>query len=148
AAFTELVATAIANAQAHDEVLRFGDEQASLRRVATLVAEGGTSSELFSAVAEEVAAVVGVSSGSVSRFLPDGSSIVLASHNDPGFPPGSRWTADEGTLNAAILEGRPARIDQTGMTGPIAEASKVSAVWSVVGAPIVVEGSVWGMVAV
>ena len=38
AAFTELVATAVGNAQASDELRRFGDEQAALRRVATLVA--------------------------------------------------------------------------------------------------------------
>src|SRR6476619_2965581 len=38
AGFTDLIATAIGNAQAHDEVRRFGDEQAALGRVATLVA--------------------------------------------------------------------------------------------------------------
>src|SRR5262249_61513524 len=80
---------------------------------------------------------------------PDLSSVVLASLNDPGFPIGSRWRPDEGTLNLKILEtGQPVRIDQEEMSGPIAEASRVSEVRSVVGVPIVVEGSVWGMVAV
>jgi GAF domain-containing protein len=149
AEFTQLVATAIANSQAHDELAQLADEQAALRRVATLVAEGAATGELFAAVADEVAAVVGVSSASVSRFLPDDSSVVLASLNDPGFPIGSQWRPDEGTLNAKILEtGQPVRIDQKAMSGPIAEASRVSDVRSVVGAPIVVEGSVWGMVAV
>jgi GAF domain-containing protein len=137
------------NAQTDDDLREIASEQAALRRVATLVAKGAAPGELFAAVADEVAAVLGVSSASVSRFLPDGHSIVLASLNDPGFPVGSRWRADEGTLNAAILEtGRPVRIDQSEMSGPIAEASRVSAVRSVVAAPIVVEGSVWGMVAV
>jgi len=36
--FTELVATAIANAEAREELQRLADEQAALRRVATLVA--------------------------------------------------------------------------------------------------------------
>jgi GAF domain-containing protein len=130
-------------------VARLADEQAALRRVATLVAEGAAPGELFAAVADEVAAVIGVSSASVSRFLPDGFSVVLASLNDPGFPIGSRWRPDEGTLNANILAtGQPVRIDQSAMSGPIAEASRVSDVRSVVGVPIVVEGSVWGMVAV
>ena len=38
--FTELVATAIANADAREQVTRLAEEQAALRRVATLVAEG------------------------------------------------------------------------------------------------------------
>ena len=38
--FTELMATAIANAEARAEVARLADEQAALRRVATLVAQG------------------------------------------------------------------------------------------------------------
>lgn len=40
AQFTELMATAIANAEARAEVARLADEQAALRRVATLVAQG------------------------------------------------------------------------------------------------------------
>src|SRR5262249_26342683 len=38
--FTELVAAAISNAQAHDDLRNLADEQAALRRVAMLVAEG------------------------------------------------------------------------------------------------------------
>ena len=40
AAFTELVATAIANSDARTEIERLAEEQAALRRVATLVAQG------------------------------------------------------------------------------------------------------------
>ena len=39
ARFADLVATAIANAEARAEVERLADEQAALRRVATLVAQ-------------------------------------------------------------------------------------------------------------
>jgi hypothetical protein len=131
------------------ELDQVAEEQAALRRVATLVAEGAPPGELFAAVGDEIAAVLGVSSASVSRFLADGHSVVLASLNHPGFPVGSRWRPDEGTLNASILEtARPVRIDQSAMSGPIAVASRISDVASVVGAPIIVEGSVWGMVAV
>ena len=134
--FTELVAAAIANAEARYSLRRLADEQAALRRVATLVAEGAAPTDLFAAVAVEVAAVVGVSSGSVSRFLPDGSSVVLASHNDPGFPVGSQWRPDEGTINAAHLRtARPSRVDQKVLSGPIAEASRISDVRSAVGGP-------------
>src|SRR5204863_7057971 len=50
AKFTELLATAIANTEARTEVQRLADEQAALRRVATLVAEGASSDELFATV--------------------------------------------------------------------------------------------------
>src|SRR5207244_9081838 len=53
--FTELVATAISNLQARDDLRSLADEQAALRRVATLVAEGTTAEELFAGVAGEVA---------------------------------------------------------------------------------------------
>lgn len=52
--FADLVATAIANTQARDELRRLADEQAALRRVATLVARAAASSEIFSVVTEEV----------------------------------------------------------------------------------------------
>ena len=50
AGFVELIATAIANAQARDELERLANEQAALRRVATLVARGAPSREVFGAV--------------------------------------------------------------------------------------------------
>ena len=48
--FTELMATAIANAEARAEVARLADEQAALRRVATLVAQGAPPAAVFDAV--------------------------------------------------------------------------------------------------
>ena len=39
--FTELMATAIANAESQARAARLADEQAALRRVAMLVAQGG-----------------------------------------------------------------------------------------------------------
>src|SRR3954451_17999497 len=54
AEFTELVATAIANSQAHDELARLAEEQAALRRVATLVAAGAPPEDVFEAVSAEV----------------------------------------------------------------------------------------------
>ena len=53
ASFTELVATAIANTDSRTELTRLAEEQAALRRVATLVAAGAPPEEAFTAVAEE-----------------------------------------------------------------------------------------------
>jgi hypothetical protein len=49
--FTELVATAIANAESRGALARLADEQAALRRVATLVARGAPPIEIVAAVA-------------------------------------------------------------------------------------------------
>jgi PAS domain S-box-containing protein len=53
-AFTELMATAIANTEARAEVQRLAEEQAALRRVATLVAEGAPPSTILDAAAGEM----------------------------------------------------------------------------------------------
>src|SRR5262249_61062350 len=50
----QLVATAIANAEARDRVSALVDEQAALRRVAALVAQDGAPAEIFAAVSVEV----------------------------------------------------------------------------------------------
>jgi signal transduction histidine kinase len=148
--FSELVAIAISNAESRDRLRRLAVQQASLRRIATRVAEGAAPAELFAAVAQEVAGVLGVSSVNVVRFEPDNTSVVVSSFNDPGFPVGSRWPLDGPSLNATVFEtGRPARVDNyPDLPGPVAAAAGASGVRFGVGVPIIVDGSVWGMVAV
>jgi signal transduction histidine kinase len=148
--FAELVAIAISNADSRDRLRRLADQQASLRRVATLVAEGATPTELFSAVAEEVARILDVTSVSVGRYEPDGELAVVASVNDAGFPVGSRWPVEDAGLFMTVLEtGRPARIDDySDLPGAVAAAARASGAQSGVGAPIVVDGRVWGLIAV
>jgi GAF domain-containing protein len=148
--FTDLVAVAIAIVESRARPRRLAEQQASLRRVATLVAKGAEPSALFSAVAREVARILDVSAVSVVRFEPDRTSLVVASVKDPGFPVGSRWPLEGVSLNAMVHEsGRPARIDDySELDGPVAAAARASGMHSGVGVPIVVDGSVWGMVAV
>ena len=52
--FTELVGTAISDVQARSEVERLAEEQAGLRRVATLVAREAPPEQVLARVAEEV----------------------------------------------------------------------------------------------
>src|SRR5262249_30604358 len=47
AAFTELVSTAVSNAEAYRDVQRLADEQSTLRRIATLVATGARPEDVF-----------------------------------------------------------------------------------------------------
>ena len=72
AEFTELVATAIANSQAHERLALLADEQAALGRVATLVGSGATAGDVFDAVAQEVAEVLRLKSAAVCRYDQDG----------------------------------------------------------------------------
>jgi GAF domain-containing protein len=147
--FTELVATAISKTESRESLRQVVGEQAALRSVATLVAEGAAPAELFSSVAQEAARILDVSAVSVVRFEPDAWSVVVASFNDPGFPVGSRWPLDGPSLNATVFEtGKPAQIDYSELPGPVAAAARSAGLRVGVGVPIVVEGRVWGMIAV
>ena len=147
--FTDLLATAISNAESGDRVRRLADEQAALTRVATLVAQGARPAEIFASVADEVIAILNVSSASVVQFGSDDSSLVVASVGDPNFPAGSRWPLTGPSLNESVFATeRPVRMDYTDLSGPVAEAARGSGIRAAVGMPIVVDGAVWGMIAV
>jgi GAF domain-containing protein len=149
-AFTELVATAIANAESRDALARLADEQAALRRVATLVAEGAPPDALFRAVVDEVVSVVGLPTVTLSHHHADGSFTVVAVTNNPGFPVGSRWPLGGPSLAATIHEtGRAARIDDySKLGGVVAAAVHDSSLRAAAGSPIVVDGKVWGHISV
>ena len=146
--FAELVATAISNAQARAEVARLAEEQAALRRVATLVAEERPSSEVFAAVAEEVGAGPHLEDTRIVRYEADGNATVVASWGQlaTALPVGTPVSLEGVTAVALVFRtGRPARIDDfTRATGPFAASLRELGVRSAVGAPIVVEGRLWG----
>jgi signal transduction histidine kinase len=154
AGFTELVATAIANAQARLDLRGFAEEQASLRRVATLVARGAPPEKLFAAVAAEVGQLLEADVTILSRHEPDGTQVSLGVWRRTGevqpFPVGTRMVL--GGRNATTLvvnTGRPARIDTyADGPGPIGVAARGWLFRSGVGVPINVEGRLWGVMAV
>ena len=78
AAFTELVATAIANTEARRELEQVAAEQAALGRVATLVAGAIAPGEVFTAVAAEVARVFVVPLVGLFRYEREGMATVIA----------------------------------------------------------------------
>ena len=129
---------------------RLAAEQAALRRVATRVAEGAPPASLFATVADEVAAVVGVSTVTVGRYGPGPIFTVMGGANSPSFPVGSQWPLDGPCMAKTVFdEARAARIeDYSTLRGTIAAAVRSSAILSAVGAPIVVDGSVWGYISV
>ena len=144
--FTELVATAIANSEAREGLRRLLDEQAALRRVATMVAERATAEDVHLSVAREVAHVFGVSLVTVCRYESD-AVLVLASLGAPQFPVGSSWPLDVPSLPATIREtGRPARIDDYSSAVGLDAIARDGGVRASVAVPIVVDGTVWGSV--
>jgi PAS domain S-box-containing protein len=68
-----------------ERLRRAQEEQTSLRRVATLVAQGAPSTEVFAAVAEEVARVTRVPLVEIARFEPDGTMTVVGHAGDHPF---------------------------------------------------------------
>ena len=87
--FTDLLATAIANAESRADLARLAEEQAALQRVATLVARAAPQGELFSSVTEEVGRLLQADQTTMSRYESDGTATIIAGwRRDGDSPPG------------------------------------------------------------
>jgi PAS domain S-box-containing protein len=146
--FTELVATAIANAEATEALARLANEQAALRRVATLVAREAPQAEVFTAIAKEIGQLLGTEEIRMVRYEDDRTGVVVASAGraEDLFPIGSRVSLGSDTAASRVFRtGAPVRIDDyTEATGPIAQQVRSTGVRGVVAAPVSVEGRLWG----
>ena len=147
--FTELLATAVANAESRAGLARLGEEQAALRRVATLVAQGVPAEEVFAAVLEEVGRLLPVASAGMGRYEPDGavSSVAVWGRKADHVPLGRRWIPDGKNLVTTVFEtGRPARIDSyADFSSPVGVARRSTPVRSAVATPIIVDRRLWGV---
>jgi signal transduction histidine kinase len=152
--FTELLTTAIENAESREALAELADEQATLRRMATLVARGMRPDEIFSAVSEEVGRLVGSDTAAVVRFEDDPPAIVVVGvgQSIPGIPIGTRWELDDALASTEVYRtGRSARIDardRASASGPIHEPARRQGLTSTVASPIIVEGRLWGTMSV
>jgi signal transduction histidine kinase len=147
--FTKLIATAIANTSTRAEVARLAEEQAALRRVATRVAEGDSPSTVLDAVAAETERALGADGAMLLRYEPDEQVTVVARHfpSATTLPVGTRISHKGHNVSAMVRRSaRPARIEDYGQArGPLADALR-SAEWkAIVGAPITVDGRLWGV---
>jgi signal transduction histidine kinase len=147
--FTELVATAIANSDAQTEVTRVLTEQAALRRLATLVAHGGSPDEVFMAVAREISNVLGLPLTFMAKYGPDSTATVVGAVGDHPRQVGDEFTLDEISVSSLVkAHGRPARIDNyADIVSSAAEIAQSAGVGSAVAAPLIVQGQVWGVIA-
>jgi signal transduction histidine kinase len=154
AGFAELAATAIANAQARIDLRGYAEEQAALRRVATLAAGGGAAEEVFAAVAVEIGRVLGVDFTGMSRYDPGGTATAVGmwTSTDAPWPMAIGDQVELGGRNVSTLvyqTGRPARIEDYGdSSGAFADAGRGWGFGSAVGVPIRVGGRLWGVVTV
>jgi len=148
AAFTELLATAIANTESRAALTQLAEEQAALRRVATLVARGVPPVEVFSAVSDEVARLFGAQAG-VLRFEQEGPAVVFVGISKGiDLPVGTRWEFRPGMATAEVYRsGRSARVDAmdwSSASGTVAAAARRLNIVANIASPIVVEGRLWG----
>jgi PAS domain S-box-containing protein len=152
--FTELLATAIANAESREALAQLAEQQAALRRVATLVARGVRPAEIFSAVSDEVGRLFGSETAAVVKFDPDGPAIVAVGvgKSVEGIPIGTRLEHDDLLPSTKVFRtGRSARADQASWAavgGPTAANLRRLGAVSLVASPIIVEGRLWGAMTV
>jgi signal transduction histidine kinase len=154
AAFTELIATAIANTQARMELRAFGEEQAALRRVATLVARGSAPEKVFTTVTAEVGQLLAADITVLVRYDSDDAVTIVgawaSTGGEPATPVGSRFpVGGRNVASLVVRTGRSARIDyaEAGASGPIgSSATDVWGIRSSSGAPVSVGGWLWGVI--
>jgi signal transduction histidine kinase len=131
---------------------RLADEQAALRRVATLVAQAVPTAEVFEAVTREVGLQCDADLARMERFEPDRTVTAIAAWNRSGdahLAVGRGFALEGPSIAAQVYKtGRPARVDSfVGASGPIAREAQVLGIRSSVGCPIVVGGRSWGVIA-
>ena len=130
------------------ELGRYAEQQAALRRVATLVARDVPSEELLESVAHEVAEVLGAATTGLFRYEPGGDVTMLANWTrlDTGLPPLGRMTPPPGTLSGKLVDtGGPASLEfDEGNEGEAAALYQRYGLSSALGAPIFVGGRQWG----
>jgi signal transduction histidine kinase len=154
AGFTELAGAAIASAQARVELRGYADEQAALRRVAVLVAQGAPPEKVFAAVAEEIGRLLDADFTGMNRYDPDGTATPVGASTTTGASTDIAGAAPLrlGGRNVTTLvhqRGEPARIDDyNDASGTIADVSREWGFRSAVGVPVRVGGRLWGVVSV
>jgi signal transduction histidine kinase len=120
--------------------------------VATLVAQGTPSAAVFDAVTEEVGRLLPADLTVLSRYDPDGyiAQASVWSGSSDHRPVGHRTRLGGRNVSTLVFEtGRPARVDDfAGGAGPGTLDWRAAGLRSAVGAPVSVEGRLWGVVVV
>jgi signal transduction histidine kinase len=149
--FASLVAVALANAEAREQLSGLAEEQAAHSRVAVAVATEEEPDRLFNAVSEEVGRLLGAQSAATVRYVDgeDASVIVGGWDRDGWFDRvGARVPFQGGAIERVYATGRPARIDAAEAPPDVQARMADEGVSSGVAAPIMLSGRLWGATSV
>src|SRR5438477_7563688 len=133
------------------KAVRLADEQAALRRVATLVASSAQPEQVFQIVAEEAGRLLEARTAATVRFDED-SAVVVGSWSDgegAGIEIGTPvpYSDPDSPVYRATHEG--GRIDDYAeLAGEAARLTRLRGYRSAVMAPITADGRLWGTLAV
>lgn len=136
------------------QLRRVVDEQGALRRIATLIARGVSPSEIFTAVAGELGRIQNMDYAVINRFEPGLVATAVGHWSAPGAPDilppiSGHWPVEGPSAAAEIARtSMPARVNTDHATSAIGVWSRVHGIRYVVGCPITVSGTLWGMIAV
>jgi hypothetical protein len=137
------------------EYRRLVDEQAALRRLATLVASGVEPCEVFDAVTNEMCRCANAECAGLWRYETTGEITMVAAAYHPAaepvrWPVGTRTPIAGNTLASMVQRsGGPARMDSyVNVAGVLAAHARAVGIRAAVGVPVIVDGRVWGLAAV
>lgn len=137
--------------RAASESARLTQEQAALRRIATLVAGSAPQLEVFEGVTREVGLLCGADVARMERYEADGTVTGLAawSRLPIQLSVGTRFSLSGPSIAREVLQtNAPARVNSfEGTTGAIADEAIELGIGSSVGCPIMVSGRLWGVIA-
>jgi len=152
--FTGFIRELTERKHAEAEIRALAAEQAALRRVATLVAQGADHDTVVGAVTREVAGILGADTANLVRFNPDhdsGQVVGAWSAEDvANVELGTTVVLEGGTVSDQVRRtGAPARVDSyDGLPGALAERLRGLGFRAAVGAPVIVDGHLWGAIMV
>jgi signal transduction histidine kinase len=132
----------------YDELRRIADEQAALRNLATLVAHSVPPSDVFDAVAREMAQVLGTPHTVIARYEEDGTAVMTAGawNYEEIVSPGTRFAIEEGTVSDLVFRTKaPGRVNAYRGQGVLSRTLRERGVYSSVGCPIMVGQKIWGV---
>ncbi len=149
--FAALVAVALANAQAREELATLADEQAALSRVAVAAATEQPE-QLFNIVTEEVGRLFGGHWASTTRYVEGSDEVELVGRwhrtGNHRVDLGARLPLRGGVLSRVRETGGPSRIDYEKEPPAVQAMIRLDGVASGVAAPIVVSGRLWGALSI
>ena len=133
-----------------ESVRLLANEQAALRRVATLVASETDAQALFEKVTEEAGVLLGADNAAVLRYGDDGIATLLSAWSVPDrghIPAGATFALDGDSVAARVYRtGETQRARYEELDGPLARMQRSFGYRSAVGAPVNLDGRLWGAI--